>query len=104
MCATAICNPVESAVAELALTFNSMDHWVINSPLAQKCSDKLPVVVSVNNVDDEENEVWIKRPSMESIIPTSIRFDSASAEGIAGIISNARRTAIAFLMVYAKSR
>ena len=57
-----------------------------------------------NILDLPHSDLRRARAASQSIIPTSIRFDSASAEGIAGIISNARRTAIAFLMVYAKSR
>ncbi len=78
--------------------FNSSDHWVINSPLPQKCSETLPAVVTVSRVEEEENDVCMNRPSTVSIIPTSSKLDSASTAGIAGSSNRARRTASAFLI------
>ena len=57
VCATATCRPVASGVAELTVALSSIDHCVINSPLPQKCSEILPVFVTVSSVDDDEKDV-----------------------------------------------
>ena len=49
--------PEPSIVAEFTVVFSSKDHWVINCPLPQKCSDKFPSFVNVRIVEDDVKEV-----------------------------------------------
>lgn len=77
---------------------------MINSPNPQKCSEMLPSEVKVISVEDEENDVCTNLPSIESVIPTSSRFDSACADGITGISRIAKTNAMVFLISYANQR
>jgi hypothetical protein len=53
-------------------------------------------------VDDELKEVCTNLPSTVSIIPTSIKLDSASTSVKIGRSKNARMTAIALLILRPK--